>query len=137
MESTVTEFLNFPFETDEAYQQGFAELVAGGALQGTTEDERDYIVQRSKLFYFNSAVLRTTGRSLTLEDVLHHQEESNVPAQTSFNATPQESRDGVEPRGTLSFAELKELIESGKTDKIPNNRQIPHDLHASNLSYFS
>jgi hypothetical protein len=29
---------------------------------------------------------------------------------------------------TLSLAELKELIEQGKTDQIPNNKIIPNDL---------
>lgn len=115
-------------------------------MQGTTEDERERIVQRSKLFFFNryvsgsqltrispscadSLYLRSiTGSSLTLEEVLRHQEQSSLPAQASSEATPQDSGDDAP---TLSFAELKELIESGKTDKIPNNRQIPHDVHVS------
>lgn len=32
---------------------------------------------------------------------------------------------------TLSFAELKALIEQGKTDGIPNNKLIPDTLNAS------
>lgn len=41
-----------------------------------------------------------------------------------------------EPR-TLSFAELKALIQEGKTDQIPNNRQIPNELNVGGcgLSY--
>lgn len=34
---------------------------------------------------------------------------------------------GEEPR-VLTFTELKELIEQGKTDQIPNNRVIPNVL---------
>jgi len=30
---------------------------------------------------------------------------------------------------TLTFAELKTLIEQGKTDGIPNNKVIPNVLH--------
>jgi len=32
---------------------------------------------------------------------------------------------------TLSFAELKALIEQGKTDGIPNNKFIPNTLNVS------
>jgi len=35
----------------------------------------------------------------------------------------------VDESRTLTFAELKELIEQGKTDQIPNNRQIPEVIN--------
>ena len=48
--------------------------------------------------------------------------------------TMDEARDyerrSVEPR-VLSFAELKELIESGRVDQIPNNKFIPDKLSVS------
>lgn len=55
-----------------------------------------------------------------------HSNTSNAPSslQESTSSIPDSK---VEPR-TLSFAELKELIEQGKTDQIPNNRVIPNDL---------
>lgn len=34
---------------------------------------------------------------------------------------------------TLTFAELKALIEQGKTDGIPNNKLIPNVLNVSTL----
>ena len=40
---------------------------------------------------------------------------------------------GKEPRH-LSFAELKTLIEQGRTDEIPNNKQIPDKLNVSHGS---
>lgn len=70
---------------------------------------------------------RTTGSSLSEQDIQEHKAKSStqtLPEISSVLTSPQES----EPR-TLTFAELKELIESGKTDQIPNNRQIPDDLH--------
>ena len=43
------------------------------------------------------------------------------------HAAAQEQGVPGEPRA-LSFAEIKELIEQGKTDQIPNNRVIPDEL---------
>jgi len=43
---------------------------------------------------------------------------------TNSTAIANESR-------TLTFAELKELIEQGKTDQIPNNRPIPEAINVS------
>lgn len=42
--------------------------------------------------------------------------------------TPPASEPATEEPRVLSFAELKELIEQGKTDQIPNNRVIPNEL---------
>ena len=36
----------------------------------------------------------------------------------------------------LTFAELQELIESGKEDQIPNNKVIAEALNVSLISYF-
>lgn len=43
---------------------------------------------------------------------------------------PPASPEPEEPR-VLSFAELKELIESGRVDQIPNNKVIPEKLSVS------
>ena len=50
-----------------------------------------------------------------------------IPTEESSPAIPELAD---EPR-TLSFAELKTLIEQGKTDQIPNNRDIPNELSVS------
>lgn len=39
-----------------------------------------------------------------------------------------------EETGTLTFAELKTLIEQGKTDGIPNNKVIPNILNVSSFN---
>jgi len=70
---------------------------------------------RTELFYFK----RITGHSLTVEDVY-----KPIP-------TP-----AVDESHTLTFAELKDLIEQDKTDQIPNNRHIPEAINV-NLSFLS
>lgn len=72
---------------------------------------------------------RITGNSLSIEDVLalkktDQSEPAQTPSQPASVPPADESR-------TLTFAELKELIEQGKTDQIPNNRLIPDAIHVS------
>jgi hypothetical protein len=49
-----------------------------------------------------------------------------VDSQTEHN-----QQDSGEEARTLTFAELKELIEQGKIDGIPNNKVIPNILNVS------
>ena len=63
------------------------------------------------------------GTSLTVDDITS----VNGTSATSSELSSSEVEES-EAR-TLTFTELKELIESGKTDQIPNNRHIPNDLH--------
>jgi len=91
-------------------------------LEGKTNEEREDVLQRSRLFYYN----RLTGCHLTAEDIQLYRRAEVRPQE-------QQPAQDVGQR-TLSFAELKELIESGKTDQIPNNRQIPNDLHTASPS---
>jgi len=104
-------FKEYPFSTDETYQQGLASIIADGVLDGKTEPEREEMLRRTELFYFN----RITGQALTFEMI-----RDAVP--TNSTAIADESR-------TLTFAELKELIEQGKTDQIPNNGPIPEAIN--------
>lgn len=62
--------------------------------------------------------LRTTGSNLSEEDAQRAELE-----RTEFASGPP-----AEETHTLSFAELQELITQGKTDQIPNNKQIPDAL---------
>jgi len=61
---------------------------------------------------------RMTRHALTLENI----------CETSLTTTPAPAAD--ESR-TLTFAELKDLIEEGKTDQIPNNRYISEAINVS------
>ncbi|PCH37547.1 hypothetical protein WOLCODRAFT_128568 [Wolfiporia cocos MD-104 SS10] len=124
-------FLQHDFAEDATYQEGLAGIIASGALEGKSEEEKADIVRRSELFYFN----RKYGYSISLEDArarqcasaleLSAEESQPTPSLSSIPPAPPE-----EPR-TLTFAELKVLIEQGKTDQIPNNRIIPNELNKS------
>ena len=66
-----------------------------------------------------------TGSAVTVEEVraARAEQTSSAPlAQTSSDSSTQD-----EPR-TLTFAQLKALIEQGRTDEIPNNKVIPNVL---------
>lgn len=71
----------------------------------------------------------TKGYSITWDEVQRRlpSNPSAVPAQTTTTDS-QASADEQTAR-QLSLAELKVLIESGRTDQIPNNRIIPNDLN--------
>ncbi|KAH9941527.1 hypothetical protein B0H21DRAFT_824361 [Amylocystis lapponica] len=126
-------FASYPFSTDSTYQQGIQSIVASGALDGQPQDDRENVLLQSQIFYFN----RITGHSLSIDAVRRSRpvRDSSVPAVSRTTPTTSTSPpalhatdEGGEPR-TLSFAELKELIEQGKTDQIPNNRTIPNELN--------
>ncbi|KAH9474608.1 hypothetical protein JR316_0013071 [Psilocybe cubensis] len=104
----------YPFDTDENYQQGLASILSGGTYDTSSSQEvRDEMIRRTRVFYFN----KITGSSITLEQVREFE-----------LATPADSANDDETR-VLTFAELKELIESGNVDKIPNNKIIPDRLN--------
>lgn len=69
---------------------------------------------------------RTTGSSITVEDALDFESSTRLGGNrpTYQQATGEEIH-------TLTFAELRALIEQGKTDGIPNNKLIPNTLNVS------
>lgn len=80
---------------------------------------------------------RITGHSITVDDIVRSEQSlgETVPAAAIAAVAPSgtppattSDSDGSEIR-TLTFAELKALIEQGNTDQIPNNRVIPNELH--------
>ena len=75
---------------------------------------------------------RVTGNSLTLEDALDF--ESSARPVGDGRQTEQHQQAAGEETGTLTFAELKALIEQGKTDGIPNNKVIPNILNVSSFN---
>lgn len=70
---------------------------------------------------------RITGNSITVEDTLRFNSSAANPALEN-TVVPPPADDG---NRVLTFAELKELIEQGKTDQIPNNRHIPDNINVS------
>ncbi|KII91471.1 hypothetical protein PLICRDRAFT_104505 [Plicaturopsis crispa FD-325 SS-3] len=117
------QFTAYPFAEDEAFQQGLSSILAGEEIATKSKAEKEAVVLRSQIFYFN----RVTGSSITLESLAEYLSstrgaEVQNPAPPSLPAREDELR-------VLSFAELKDMIESGNTDQIPNNRPIPDVLN--------
>ena len=74
--------------------------------------------------------------NVTVDEVrLHDSTSDRSPAETNESCQPTTQSDGEPSEHILSFAELKELIEQGKTDGIPHNRIIPDELNVRSLSY--
>jgi len=82
---------------------------------------------------------RLTGNSITMDkarEFEHSLQPTNassivppIPPTSSF------SPDNADETRTLTFAELKELIETGKVDQIPNNKVIPEALNVSAATF--
>ncbi|KAI6041561.1 hypothetical protein EDC04DRAFT_2668748 [Pisolithus marmoratus] len=125
-EQALCEFAEYPFTSDEIFQQGLIQILAHSSSQSTSEEEQSEMTLKTQLFYFN----RQMGRDLTLEDVkgfplttpdLH----PTVPQPVELLETqPQDHSPRI-----LSFAELKDLIESGNTENVPHNKHIPDQLN--------
>lgn len=64
---------------------------------------------------------RITGQSITMEEAQECEQSSSQKAS--------ETTDNSDENRVLTFAELKELIETGNVDKIPNNKIIPEGLN--------
>lgn len=128
-------FLEYPFSTDDVYQQGLSGIIESGALEGKSEEEKADILRRSQVYYFN----RITGHAITVDDILAIEQtvgDSASPARgaasmpTYDTQLAQETRSRVESESrTLTFSELKILIEQGRIDQIPNNRLIPNEIN--------
>ncbi|RPD54258.1 hypothetical protein L226DRAFT_540024 [Lentinus tigrinus ALCF2SS1-7] len=117
----LSRFLAHDFANDDEYQQGVAGILTSGVLEGKTDEEKGDILLRSEVFYFN----RLAGSSITVEEARSARaaRTATAPSQTPTQASLVEE----EPQ-TLTFAQLKMLIEQGRTDEIPNNKIIPNVL---------
>ncbi|KAF7969662.1 hypothetical protein HWV62_26709 [Athelia sp. TMB] len=114
-------FRLYPFSTDEAFQEGLASLLTGGVLADKTDDEKEMILKTAEVFYFN----RVTGHTLSVEDIPATEPSPLMGSSVSEDV----ALEGDGESRTLTFAELKDLIEQGKTDDIPNNRIIPEAIN--------
>jgi len=158
--SLVQHFLAYPFTTDQVYQQGLSAILTDDVLAGKSDAEKAELRRRAELFYFN----RIFGISLTLEDIQTYEatvasaqnqissaagSDGTTAAYTGSEAStqqvgsePHQYRGGSEGNGAeeeraLTFAELKVLIEEGKTDGIPNNKTIPDVINEASPSQSS
>ena len=125
-------------------KQGLGDLVKTADFEQKTAEEKESVLVRARVFYFNRFAIiftvpstrlltrlrhRITSSNITVEDV----QSTAVPSVADASASSSEEQatpsEGVSEPHILSFAELKELIEQGKTDQIPNNRTIPETLN--------
>lgn len=75
---------------------------------------------------------RIAGSSLTPDEIIAYRLAQDAQVDDSPAISVQDSAPETETGDTtrvLSFAELKELIESGRVDQIPNNKHIPDKLN--------
>ncbi|KAF9523814.1 hypothetical protein CPB83DRAFT_723735, partial [Crepidotus variabilis] len=111
------DFLAYRFDTDEAFQQGLSSILGARAVEINSPDEFEAeMILRAKIFYFN----KTTGRNIDMNEVKDLVDKGAIHQASVKN----------DDTRVLTFAELRELIESGKTDQIPNNKVIPDRLNA-------
>ena len=76
---------------------------------------------------------RITGSTITMDEAREYE-------LSLLSSTTQSTEGAAEPNDenrVLTFAELKELIETGNVDKIPNNKIIPERLNVRFLFSFS
>ncbi|KAJ7829437.1 hypothetical protein B0H14DRAFT_2366660 [Mycena olivaceomarginata] len=120
-------YAQFPFSSDEEYQNGLQSILAGGALANDSPEEvKDEILRRTRVFYFN----RVTGHAITMDEARELEQAQRLTSPDASNSAlaPAASSDDAEPL-VLSFAQLQALIEAGKADQIPNNKIIPDELN--------
>ncbi|KAI5891085.1 uncharacterized protein SCHCODRAFT_02505178 [Schizophyllum commune H4-8] len=120
----------YDFAKDDVYLQGLASIIAGGALRDAPDYVREEILRRTRVFYFNNLA---SDASSSGPDAASSTNEpsvatSSTPASTS-SATNGASATTADPPRTLTFVELQALIEAGRVDEIPNNREIPDKLN--------
>ncbi|KAI0267404.1 hypothetical protein BC834DRAFT_76507 [Gloeopeniophorella convolvens] len=122
------------FTDDQAYQAGLSSLVSGGALDGLSDEDKEDLLRRSRVFFFN----QTYGHSISESDAKEAEERAHTTSAHTvprdMSSTSGDPADQEVPR-TLTFAELQALIDQGKTDQIPNNKHIPDALNVSSFSH--
>ncbi|KAG7442865.1 uncharacterized protein BT62DRAFT_954313 [Guyanagaster necrorhizus] len=116
--AVLQQFFEYPFEIDQTYQQGLAGILAN--------NPSNTVLLNTRVFYFN----RLTGSSITVADVLAYKEQS-ASASESVPPSNSAANDSKEQPNVLTFAQLQELIESGRLDEIPNNKTISGELNSA------
>ncbi|EIM87599.1 uncharacterized protein STEHIDRAFT_110774 [Stereum hirsutum FP-91666 SS1] len=123
-------YADYDFDTDPLYQEGLSSILSGieSAEDPVSDDEKADILRRSRIFYF----ARLTGHMISAEDAarIDGSRTNAHPTNSSLSAVAADAPPPMVGEGTriLSFDELRELILHGKTDQIPNNKDIPDKL---------
>lgn len=128
-------YAGYSFADDQSYQAGLSTLYTSGALDGLSDEAKEDLLRKSRVFYFNQVhgwnlsesdakQLEGVGGDRTPSDIISSSaDRRSIPDATG--AVPE----GPVAARTLTFTELQALIEQGKTDEIPNNKHIPNTLN--------
>ncbi|KAL5497953.1 hypothetical protein ACEPAH_2884 [Sanghuangporus vaninii] len=115
-ESTVKEqFASYPFDTDEAFQEGLSSILQSVQQDESTSDSREDIIGRAKAFYFSSV----TGHQVSWDEL----KSANTVPSPGQRSTGEHHTQNSEK--VLTFTEIVSLIESNQAHLIPNNESIP------------
>ncbi|KAL1704237.1 hypothetical protein EV121DRAFT_206225 [Schizophyllum commune] len=122
----------YDFAKDDVYLQGLASIIAGGALRDAPDNVREEILRRTRVFYFNNRPSDAPQPSFDTTSITNEPSTSVATSPTappSSSATNGAGTETANPPRTLTFVELQALIEAGRVDEIPNNREIPDKLN--------
>ncbi|KAK7040723.1 hypothetical protein VNI00_009629 [Paramarasmius palmivorus] len=117
MASVLNQYASFPFDSDDAFKQGLAGIIA----RSPPEANHDEISRKAKVFYFN----RVTGNTLSIEEA----ETFEQASAKSSDVDPSADSSSQQQQESLTLAQIKEFIETGRADQLPNNKVIPGGLN--------
>ncbi|TFY70488.1 hypothetical protein EVG20_g2511 [Dentipellis fragilis] len=120
-------YAEYQFGSDRVFQQGLSSILSSGTLNREEGESEEDVLRRAKLFYFK----RITGYDVSEMDAKSAEQSLHPPQPEAAQVVTEE-----EPQH-LTFSQLKELIEQGKTDEIPNNKKIPDALNVGPLLHFA
>ncbi|KAF8581828.1 hypothetical protein K439DRAFT_199622 [Ramaria rubella] len=111
-------------------QEGLRSIVS--SAHGKSPEELENIIGQAKVFYFS----RTTGQELIWENYVEWKNSRPSPFPDTPAVLPGEEAASIalqiEQRtisAPLSFQQITDLIKTGQTHLIPNNRVVPEALH--------
>ncbi|KAF9260753.1 hypothetical protein L218DRAFT_1079216 [Marasmius fiardii PR-910] len=133
--SQLLRYANYAFDSDAAFKQGLGDIIS----RSPAGVDRNEIERRAKVFYFN----RISSGSLTIEEVKGYEEtlslteEGAESSRETVQAENPSSSSSTQTEATeaLTLAQIKELIETGRTDELPNNKIIPGGLNEATPSH--
>ncbi|KAI9428434.1 hypothetical protein H4582DRAFT_1878862 [Lactarius indigo] len=128
-------YARYSFADDQSYQAGLSTLYASGALDDLSDETKEDLLRKSRVFYFNQAhgcdISESDAKQVEVEGVGVNRAPWQITDMVSFSADRRSAPEvpTAQAARTLTFAELQALIDQGKTDEIPNNKHIPDALN--------
>ncbi|KIJ26508.1 hypothetical protein M422DRAFT_55503 [Sphaerobolus stellatus SS14] len=137
--SFFNEFSSYKFFEDPAFQEGLQSIISSS--QASSAEELENVIGRAKAFYFT----RATGRTVTWEEYLKWAKRhpsglelpstpGDPPGADSTAPADQGNQETQDSERVLSFQEITDLIRTGQTHLIPNNKVIPDALNPAEPS---